>query len=68
MPIYCVNILLFCETLRIKQIKNNVVKLLKLYAFEKEKKNASGETMQFEQIKNTVTSSHSLFLYIANII
>ena len=63
----CVNILLFCETLRIEQTKNNVAKLLQLYAFyktKKKKKKMAGETVQVEQIENTITSRHSLFIYI----
>ena len=49
MPIYCVNILLFCETLRIEQTKNNIAKLLWLYALKKKK--GIGETMQVEKPK-----------------
>ena len=33
MPIYYVNILLQCETMRIGQTKNTVANLLQLYAF-----------------------------------
>ena len=67
MPIFCVNILLFCEILQIEQTKNNIAKLLQLYAL-KEKKKAVGETVQVEQTKNTIASRHLLFLYIDNII
>ena len=59
MPIYCVNILLYCETLRIEQTKYNIAKLL--YSFthlKKKKKNAAGETVQVEQTKNIVASRH----------
>ena len=66
MPIFHINILLFCETLQIESTKNNVTKLSHLYALKKEK--AAGETVQVEQTKNTVVSRHLLFLYIDNII
>ena len=66
MPIFHINILLFCETLQIESTKNNVTKLSHLYALKKEK--VAGETVQVEQTKNTVVSRHLLFLYIDNII
>ena len=52
MPIFCVNILLFCEALQIEQTKNNVAKLPSLYTLKKKK--MAGEIMQVEQTKITV--------------
>ena len=61
MPIYYVNILLQCETMRIGQTKNTVANLLQLYAFthththtQKKKKKAASKTAKIEQTKSTI--------------
>ena len=35
-----------------------------MHSIKKKKKKVAGETVQVEQIENTITSRHSLFIYI----
>ena len=58
MPIYYVNILLQCETMRIGQTKNTVANLLQLYAFTHTHththKKAASKTAKIERTKSTI--------------